>query len=333
MELDINTKREFDFYWYQLFAASNENIIVSPPSKFNKMSIPLIKAKLSVFFNNSEDESIVLNKIKKDCEQYLLTDSEISWLNKKSDRLTNWLWFLIINNRSINNLFVNFKFNSNHQPAPSTVFPINQSSFNQAYPKPNPSLPSLTEESSLIDLFKTFNFNDKAYPTQEKHEIILKYFDLSLLNKQDKLSLINLMIDKWHSIESLESFIWLDKNNNQQANWAINYFIEYCKKNNIQPHDMININFESNYYKLILLFDTWNVYPDTKKLFSQSIRKASSQKKHRDKQVGKKQCSFNLSEKNIRQLASLSKCQGKPKNHILESLINSKYQEMINSNK
>ncbi|SMY16249.1 hypothetical protein [Photobacterium aquimaris] len=90
----------------------------------------------------------------------------------------------------------------------------------------------------------------------------------------------------------------------------------------------INIEVESDYYKFILLFDSWICLPDTKQIFIQSIKKAYSQKKFRTKQVGKKQCSFNLSQKSINQLALLAELQGIPKNHILESLINHKILEL-----
>ncbi|KJG64192.1 hypothetical protein [Photobacterium kishitanii] len=89
-----------------------------------------------------------------------------------------------------------------------------------------------------------------------------------------------------------------------------------------------DVEVENDYYKLLLMFDTLNAHSDTKKLFIQSIKKAYSQKKFRDKQVGKKQCSFNLSQKSINQLALLSEIQGVPKNHILESLINNKILEL-----
>ncbi|MEC6798044.1 hypothetical protein VXS03_13365 [Photobacterium sp. S4TG1] len=85
---------------------------------------------------------------------------------------------------------------------------------------------------------------------------------------------------------------------------------------------------ENNYSKFVLLFDSWICLPDTKQLFIQSIKRAYSQKKFRDKQIGKKQCSFNLSQKSINQLALLAELQGVPKNHILESLINNKILEL-----
>ena len=89
-----------------------------------------------------------------------------------------------------------------------------------------------------------------------------------------------------------------------------------------------DVKVETDYYKFILLFDSLICLPDTKKLFIKSIKKAYAQKKFRDKQVGKKQCSFNLSEKSIQQLSLLSDLQGVPKNHILESLINNKILEL-----
>ncbi|PSU83831.1 hypothetical protein CTM67_00720, partial [Photobacterium phosphoreum] len=109
--------------------------------------------------------------------------------------------------------------------------------------------------------------------------------------------------------------------------WAINYVTEYSQKNNVFFFMTSDVKVENDYYRLLLTFDTWNAHSDTKKLFIQSIKKALSQKKYRDKQVDKKQCSFYLSEDIIKKLSFLSNIKDNPKNQILEDLILEEYKK------
>ncbi|PSU99267.1 hypothetical protein [Photobacterium kishitanii] len=305
MELKIKNKREFDFYWYQLFSATGKNIPITPPNNFNRQSINLMKKKASELYNDIEREKLLFNSIKLDCENSLLSDNETLWFKQKNSRLIYWLWGHILPSQSIHILFVKFNMQCTNPPQ----FPD-------------------TNNSSFSNLFEKFDFNKSPYSENEKQEIILKYFDLAIAKKEDKISLINNMKSCWNYVKNFESFTWINNEDEQQIIWAIDYLLEYTNKNgqNIYIHQQID--FESNYYKFIFLFDIWSAHPDTKKFFIQSIKKAYSQKKFRDKQVGKKQCSFNLSQKSINQLALLAEFQGVPKNHILESLINNKILEL-----
>ncbi|MBE8127399.1 hypothetical protein [Photobacterium damselae] len=331
MELKIKNKREFSFYWSYIYSTTNKTIPPYPRADVNQINICLMKSYLSKHFNNKVIEEQILIKIKKDCDNCLLSETEMIWLNRKDERQINWLWSLILSSKSINNLFTFFNINYiSYEPdnPPSN----NQYDYNQytpyIYHTPVLTPPPIPKTLPYIDLFFTFNFNQNPYSNKEKHEIIIKYFDLALAKKEDKINLINAIRHQWNIISSNDNFSWLNQDNEQQNKWCIDYIIDYWNKNNINHNNTINIEVENNYSKFILLFDSWICLPDTKKLFIQSIKKSYSQKKFRDKQVGKKQCSFNLSQKSINQLALLSELQGVPKNHILESLINNKILEL-----
>lgn len=242
-----------------------------------------------------------MNKIEELYNQSLLHENELIWIKQNNKRLTNWLWFLIIYNRNALTLFHKY---------------INTSKYEHY------------TNSIGSDFFDYFSFNKKAYSTKEKNELIIKLFELSSMNRNDKIFLINKLRDIWNEIITIDNLKWIISNDDSLYEWAINYFIEYNIKNANNITDITNISFENNFDKLVLLIDSWDAHVDTKKLFIQSIKKAYAQKKFRDKQVGKKQCSFNLSQKSINQLALLAELQGVPKNHILESLINHKILEL-----
>ncbi|MEC6881795.1 hypothetical protein [Photobacterium piscicola] len=339
MELKIKNKRELNFYWSYICSITNQTIPPSLRGNINHMEICLMKAGLSQHFNNKAIENQVLINIKKDCDNCLLSETEIIWLNRKDERQINWLWFLILSSKSINTLFISFHLTNityehdntplnnqyyHNQPTPYISYTPHLMHSNYSIPTPPPTLKNL----SYIDLFLTFHLNQSPYSNKEKHEIIIKYFDLGLAKKDDKVKLINAIKYQWNIQSNNENFSWLNKNNTQQHKWCIDYIVDYFSKKNINHSNSINIEVESDYYKFILLFDSWICLPDTKQLFIQSIKKAYAQKKFRDKQVGKKQCSFNLSQKSIQQLSLLSDLQGVPKNHILESLINHKILEL-----
>ncbi|KJG09527.1 hypothetical protein C0W96_01095 [Photobacterium kishitanii] len=310
MKLIINNKRKYSFYWYYIHPMTNSSIDVIPQYTNPHISTALIKAKTVVLIKNKtktdkEKVNEILNEILNEIEalynRSLLNENELIWIKQNNSRLTNWLWFLITQNKN-----------------PLTLF----------YKYINTSKYEYDANSVGLDFFDYFSFNKKAYSTKEKDDLILQFFELSSMNRNDKISLINKLRDIWNEIITIDDFKWIISNDDNIYEWAINYFIEYNVKNSNYITDIKNISFENDFHKLVLLIDSWDAHVDTKKLFIQSIKKAYSQKKFRDKQVGKKQCSFNLSQKSINQLALLSELQGVPKNHILESLINHKILEL-----
>lgn len=302
MKLNIKTKSELNFYWYNIYAMTNNSRDKTPPNNNNiALSSAIMQVEAESLIGDKEKTDKIFSNIKELYDNSLLQENELIWIKQSNSRLTNWLWHLIIKHKNTLNLF-------------NKYIEISKYEYNT--------------NSVDLDFFDYFSFNKKAYSTKEKNELIVKLFELSSMNRNDKIFLINKLRDIWNEIITIDNLKWIISNDDSLYEWAINYNIEYNIKNSNNITDITNISFENNFDKLVLLIDSWDAHVDTKKLFIQSIKKSYAQKKFRDKQIGKKQCSFNLSQKSINQLALLSEIQGVPKNHILESLINHKILEL-----
>lgn len=304
MTLTIRNKREATFCWGYL--CKTFNIFFERPNDYKKMKDRALQLLDERHLNNN-DKNVIINSINLTATQYLLNEEQIYSLNFGSVRYINWLWMKVISSRNI------FMLNS---------------SLTKQFKNITPQSVQQQTDSNSIDIFDFFKLNKTPISTKEKKDIIIDFFDLVAVPKTDKIQILNNINNDWYDIETIDNFSWLNTNNPGLCSWALNYTNEHLQKNYSFYFITPDVKVENDYYRLLLVFDTWNTHPDTKKLFIQSIKKAYSQKKFRDKQVGKKQCSFNLSQKSINQLALLSELQGVPKNHILESLINNKILEL-----
>jgi hypothetical protein len=304
MTLNIRNKREATFCWRYL--CKTFNIFFERPNDYKKMKDRALQL-LDEYKLNNNDKNNIINAINLTSTQYLLNEEQIYPLNFGSTRYINWLWVKILFS---SNIFM-LSFSLTKQLKNITPLSVQQQTI-----------------TNTIDIFNFFKLNNTPISTKEKKDIIIDFFDLVEVTKTDKIQILNNINNDWYDIETIDNFSWFNKNNPDLCAWAINYINEYSQKNNLSFFMTSDVKVETDYYKFILLFDSLICLPDTKKLFIQSIKKAYAQKKFRDKQVGKKQCSFNLSEKSIQQLSLLSDLQGVPKNHILESLINNKILEL-----
>ncbi|WIH20957.1 hypothetical protein [Photobacterium damselae] len=302
MTLNIRNKREATFCWGYL--CKTLNIFIERPNDYKKMKGIALQI---LDKQKPNDKNNIINRINLISSQYLLNEEQIYSLNFGSIRYINWLWMKIISSRNI------FMLSSSLTKQFKNITPL-----------------SVTQQtdSNSVDIFSIYKLNNTPISTKEKKDIIIDFFDLSEVTKIDKVQILNNINNDWYDIETIDNFSWLNKNNPDLCSWALNYTNEHLQKNYSFYFMTPDVKVENDYYRLLLVFDTWNTHPDTKKLFIQSIKKAYAQKKFRDKQVGKKQCSFNLSQKSINQLDLLSEIQGVPKNHILESLINNKILEL-----
>lgn len=296
MDLAIRSKKELDFVWYHLYAETGKKINQQPPAKPDKMTEALINTHLINLFPTYAEGERNIQKIRNWYNQSALNDHDLTWLKQKNDRLIHWLWHLLISFRNVPNLigyFITTEIKTNNPHS--------------------------------ADFFDYFSFNRNAYSTKEKHELLIKAFELTVLAREDKIEILNKLKERWQWIENNENFNWIDNNDAMVSKWAIDYLKAYSKKNALTINDLNYISFEHPFNELALLFDTWSIGSSDKKLFFIAMKKAYSQKKHRDKQVGKKQCSFNLSENTVNQLSEIAKIKGLPKNHILEHLIYIEY--------
>ncbi|PSV24145.1 hypothetical protein [Photobacterium kishitanii] len=304
MTLNIRNKREATFCWGYL--CKTFNIFFERPNDYKKMKDRALQL-LDEYKLNNNDKDNIIDGINLTSTQYLLNEEQIYSLNFGSVRYINWLWIKIFPSRNIFML---------------------SSSLTKQFKNVTPLSVQQQTDTNTIDIFDFFKLNKTPISTKEKKDIIIDFFDLVAVTKTDKVQILNNVNNDWYDIETVDNFSWINKNNPDLCAWAINYINEYSQKKNLFFFMTSDVKVENDYYRLLLIFDTWNAHSDTKKLFIQSIKKAYAQKKFRDKQVGKKQCSFNLSQKSINQLTLLAELQGVPKNHILESLINNKILEL-----
>lgn len=299
----ISNKMELDFCWYQLHIVKTIKPIPSPPEKFNKASIAiLISEMIKLYEPNISDGYNWLKYIEKRCHQSSLTESDMVWLKTKDKRLIHWLWILFTTYENLSGILLHKGF----------ITPPNS-------------------EKSSDSFFDKFSFNIHAYSTTEKHEIILKSFILTDMHKYKKIELINFLITKWNSIKKEESFNWFYKEDERLSPWALNYLHEYSNKNNMLLKDLEHIHFENDSDKFVALLDTSNALPEQKKTFLKSIKKALAQKKYRDKQTRKKQCTFKLSEDSIEQLSKISKWKKTSKDKIINEIIKKEYLKSLSN--
>ncbi|KPA52960.1 hypothetical protein VT25_09260 [Photobacterium leiognathi subsp. mandapamensis] len=301
----ISNKMELDFCWYQLHIVNKINPIPSPPKKLNKASIAILESEMIRLYEpNISDGCNWLNLIVKRCHQSSLTENDMVWLKQKDNRLIHWLWILLTTYENLFKVLI-----------PDTDITLTNSA------------------KSSNSFFDKFLFNINAYSTTEKHEIILNYFVLTDIHKDKKRELINILITKWNSMKKEESFNWFYKEDEKLSPWALNYLHEYSysKENHMLLKDLEHIHFENDSDKFVALLDTSNALPEQKKTFLKSIKKALAQKKYRDKQTRKKQCTFKLSEDSIEQLSKISKWKKTSKDKIINEIIKKEYLKSLSN--
>ena len=179
MKLNIKTKRELNFYWYYLHAMTNNSTDTIPPQNNNiPLSTIIMQVKAESLIGNKEKTNEIFNNIKELYDNSLLQENELIWIKQNNGRLTNWLWHLIIKHKNTLNLFNKYIGISKYGYNPNSVG---------------------------LDFFDYFSFNKKAYSTKEKNELIIKLFELSSINRNDKISLINKLRDIWNEIITIDN--------------------------------------------------------------------------------------------------------------------------------
>lgn len=235
----ISNKMELDFCWYQLHIVKKTNPIPSPPKEFNKASIAILESEMIRLYEpNISDGYNWLNLIVKRCHQSSLTENDMVWLKQKDNRLIHWLWILLTTYENLFKVLIS-----------DTDITLTNSA------------------KSSDSFFDKFSFNINAYSTTEKHEIILNSFVLTDIHKDKKRELINLLINKWHSMKKEESFNWFYKEDERLSPWALNYLHEYSNKKIMPLINLNHVHFENDSDKFVALLDASNFLPEQKKHF------------------------------------------------------------------
>ena len=232
--------------------------------------------------SDDNDESIRI--MMESCDQTLLPDEEFDWINKKDERLCYFVWC---------NLLLKVQDNAAERV--------------EAGLAPDHYIPLMRINSNPTNI-------------DERHQAIIDFFDKGIeADLASKRALNEQLYASWQNIYNFtEKFEWLDKKDQSQCDWAWKYLYE----RGITLNFLFPANFSDKYGMGIASFDICNAHPDTKKLFIVNMKRAWSQKKHRDSLEGKKAYNIVMDVKIKSKLDKLAKDNGKKINETLEWLIN-----------
>ncbi|MHA3080677.1 hypothetical protein [Acinetobacter sp. ANC 5502] len=140
----------------------------------------------------------------------------------------------------------------------------------------------------------------------------------------EKIQQLNFFKVEWNTIFlDKKASSWLDKNNQEQVQWAY----EYLKMKGKIAFDCLVDPTDLYTFVISGIDSLWMVNPAEKLLFIDKMRRAWSQKKFRDDGKTKKPYHLPLTKEAHKQLEFLAQVLNKSTAQILESMIRDKYQE------
>lgn len=283
--------RECRFYWNYL---KKQNIALpaepGDPLEYCRKINDIIN---SLSANISDNEKNVA-EMEASAKELLLSSKELKPLDKGIERMCYWIWCYC---RLMDSTASNW---------------LNTPSINY----------NVLPESSV---YLKSNINLHPATAEERYDLIIKFLDFSQANLDSKRGLLAFWQQAWGEIYEAETFHWLDNKNNIQCEWASNYLVndtEYKVPNWFLPKPTTP---QQMYDFTIAAFDIWDAHPDSKKLLIIKMKKAWSQKKHRDNMEGKKAYNFVLDNGVKDKLDAIAKDYGLKKNQCLEQLIEKEF--------
>lgn len=295
----IQTKnlRECRFYWAYLKKIA-PNLPVEPTTA-NEYCIKINECLNSYQAPQAELENKI-EKMKQAAIDSLIPKKELEWLDKEQERLCYWVWcYCRLADRSTDIVWGDgLKINLD---------------------------PNQNSEGSIYESLQL----DKAPLTaKERYDLIIKFLDRGKSNLDKKRELLNFWKETWGGVYATETFLWLDNEDTKQCEWASKYLAnskEYQIPTWFIPTPTTS---QQMFDATIAAFDIWPAHPDTKKMFIVKMKKAWSQKKHRDSMEGKKAYNFVLKIEVKEKLDKLSKAYGLKKNEYLEQVINQEFNNL-----
>lgn len=168
------------------------------------------------------------------------------------------------------------------------------------------------------DLYGEMSLDQSPITSERRRELIHKFIQFLEWPRTEKLRILETLKDMAQYIRTFDkSFTWLDIKNENQCDWALAYM---KRRITIEPH-ISPVSVSEKFCSALAIFDYWNAPLDTKKLFLLDIRRAWSQKKHREKLEGKKPYNFIMKKNLAKKLDLLSEKMSSNKNELVEKLI------------
>ena len=247
--------------------------------------------------NASKGHSInniqIVSQLKEFIKNHILDDRDVCWIKDLDDEQVFFYYFILLDYESVHNLILKPPMN-----------PVNNKGFS--------SLFSHSDENRVLTKKRDYA------------ERIILFLDSTYGAKELKSVLISTISHEYREYKSnnlLEK--WLNKNNKDQISWTTNYL-----SNKVGFQHALSLTSEQICYYIKYRFYFLDMSYPEKELFVIKLKKAWSQAKFRGLDNSKKP--FNIvMDKSIKdKLDFLSNSQNRPRNEIVEELINTAYNEL-----
>lgn len=273
------------------YILSNGLPFLAPYAENVSTRAKLITNSLDSWGEDFETKKSFVKDMLKSFEDNLLPDSEFDWIDMHNDWQCCYLWVFICN-----------------------IANTHMKSF----------LGVNLDNHSYANLKVTQNPSD----TLGRYRAIIDIIDQWNTNNIEKLHFLDQLKSSYYSNSyDEELYTWLNKKDEKQCTWAFDYL-----RKNQTPHGFIQPKSTSEqYYLIVSSLELLFPHPDTKKLCLIKMKKAWSQKKHRDKQVGKKAYNIVMGVDVKEKLDRLAKHHNRNINETLEQLVAQEFKKILES--
>ena len=215
-----------------------------------------------------------------------LPSSYFRWIDKKDERLCNWLWCYLKR--------------LSKKPELDTDDAHN-------------SLQLLSNKAFIIE---------RETAAERQTDILTAFYDGEADQKQQQDILETLKV-KWQDVQSRNTLInWLEENNPTQWRWAWSY-LQNITQRPLEPAWVPHSDTEKKAAVIATIDLSDNV--DRKELIIDKMKKAWSQKKFREKSSGKKPYSISMTLNTKQKLNALAEEKNMKINEMIEYLVRSEY--------
>ncbi len=271
-------------------------------------TIEEINKTLSVYYSDPQASKSIVEKMKTGCSRMVLSNEDLNWIDKKDSRQCYWLW--------------------------SYLYSLYEPQFHYYNPR-RPSIPSpldvVTSHKYTTTLYNHLELPNSPFSPEDKYQAIILYLDLWPADNYRKKAFNKHLKEQWQKIKTQDKqFKWLNSSNHAQAEWSWKYLQNYSKVNLTEDIQFTGRD-QDLHWATLAAIDLWDASVDSKELFIIKMKKAWSQKKHRDGLKGKKAYNFVLSNTIKNKLNRLAKHNDSKLNETLEKLINSEFEKQFNN--
>lgn len=252
--------------------------------------------------NNAEKQ---IKEMKQLYKKSQLSSSDFSFFDAKQKRACNWAWLFLKKQtlRFDNKRFDTFPFEGRNRCV---------------------SMRSYNNHRLRLD---SKSLEKHPCNTDERVSAIKNAFIFSEVDKEGQIEIIELMQHVWAGIYQKKSIgNWIDREDSVQCDWVWDYIQSSAHSRYFQAWPPINN--DEKYFAIQVIFDhgSWE-YPDKITLLINSMKKAWSQKKFRDKSEGKKPYSITMTAKTKNRLDDLVLRQELKITEIMENLIRAEHEK------